>query len=289
MIKSMTGFGRGDGEGWTVEIRTVNHRYGDIAFRMPHILSSLENRFKEVIRKMIKRGRIEVRCSLESSKKAEASTLTLDDELADQIYSLLNRLNERYGFQEKIGIPHMTAFREIFRTEEESPDMERIWEAIYPALESSLESLDQMRQVEGENLYQGLKASLVPIQEVHQKLTDRAPLVIESYRERLLKRLGSLLPEDEVDQGRFMQEVALFSDRSDITEELDRLLSHIKQFYTIIDGPGPHGKRMDFLLQEMNREINTIGSKGNDLHISQWVVDSKCELEKMREQIQNIE
>jgi uncharacterized protein (TIGR00255 family) len=289
MIKSMTGFGRGESDGWTTEIRTVNHRFADIAFRFSRELSSLERRFKEEIKKRVKRGRVEVYCSPENPKSSETSTVVLDEGLADQIYQILKGLNERYGFRQELDLGALVSFREIFKTLNASPDFDRIWTTILPSLETALESLDRMRLLEGENLLQGLKDSLHAMEEVHRKITDAAPQVVESYRERLINRMETLVPGDELDRTRLLQEVALFADRSDITEELTRLKSHIDQFYKAIDGQGSVGRRLEFLLQEMNREVNTIGSKGNDLHISQWVVECKSELEKMREQVQNIE
>lgn len=289
MIKSMTGFGRGESEGWITELRSVNHRFGEISYKIPRNLASLDGRFREKIKKRVKRGRLDISCSPENSRRNEALTFFLDEALADQVYGLLKRLNERYGFRQDPDLKDMTAFREIFRTQEESPDIERIWETVCPSLEAALDSLDQMRVAEGENLVQGIKESLRLIQGFCRKCMERSPQIVEMYRERLLKRFKELLPENGLDQGRLLQEVLLFSDRSDIGEELTRLMSHIHQVHEAIDGEGPHGRRLEFLLQEMNREVNTIGSKGNDLLVSQWVVECKCELEKIREQIQNVE
>lgn len=289
MIKSMTGFGRGETNGWITEARSVNHRFGDIKYHLPRGLIALEGRFKEAIKKRIHRGRLDVSCSPDNSHKKQAVTLALDEEACDQVHALLNRLNERYGFRQEVDLPLLASFRDIFRTEEESPDFDRLWESIRPSLEGALESLEQMRQEEGTNLLEGLMASLQGIEDLHGRFSDRAVQVVETYRQRLLDRLQVLVPGEALDEGRLLQEVALFADRSDITEELERLMSHIKQFRKSMQGPGPHGRRLEFLLQEMNREINTIGSKGNDLLFSGWVVDCKCELEKIREQIQNVE
>lgn len=289
MLKSMTGFGRGEGQGWVTEIRTVNHRFGDVAFRMSRSLSSLESRFKEEIKRFVRRGRVEVSCNPENPSKSEAYTISLEEQLSDQVYEILRRLKERYGFQDDVGLADLISFREIFRTQEESPDLDRVWDAILPSLTEALQHLDGMRLAEGGNLHQGLKESLNMMVELQQKIATRAPEVIEFYRERLHKRLKEIMPGDELDQGRLMQEIAIFSERSDITEEITRLSSHVDQFDGAMEGPGPTGRRLEFLLQEMNREVNTIGSKGNDMQISQWVVDCKSELEKMREQIQNVE
>ena len=289
MIKSMTGFGRGESEGWVTELRSVNHRFGEISYRIPRNLASLDSRFREEIKKRVKRGRLDVSCSPENSRKSEAFTFSLDESLSDQVYHLLNRLKERYGLRQDLDLKDLTAFREIFRSQEETQDLERIWEAIHPSLEAALNSLDQMRLLEGGNLAEGIKESLRVIEGTCRKFIERSPQVVEMYRERLSKRISELLPENPLDQGRLLQEVLLFADRSDIREELTRLMSHIQQFDAAMDGEGPHGRRLEFLLQEMNREVNTIGSKGNDLLISQWVVACKYELEQIREQIQNVE
>jgi len=285
----MTGFGRGESEGWATELRSVNHRFGEVSFRIPRNLASLESRFREEIKKRIKRGRLDLSCSPENPRKSEAFTFSLDEALSDQVYQLLNRLKDRYGLRQDPDLKDLAAFREIFRSQEESQDIEGIWEAVHPSLDAALDSLDRMRLLEGGNLTEGIKESLRVIGGTCRKFMERSPQVVEMYRERLLKRLNEFLPEDTIDQGRLLQEVLVFADRSDIEEELTRLMSHIQQFHAAMDGDGPHGRRLEFLLQEMNREVNTIGSKGNDLMMSQWVVECKCELEQIREQIQNVE
>jgi uncharacterized protein (TIGR00255 family) len=289
MIKSMTGFGRGESGGWITEIRTVNHRFGDIHFRIPRILSSLEGRFKEEIKKRVKRGRVEVTSSPDAAVKVEAARITLDEDRTDQIYQALTQVKERFGFDQDVSLDHLMSFPDIFKTVEDSPDLDQLWQAISPSLTNAINSLDEMRVAEGSNLMAVVMESLSVIEKIHPHLVERAPEVVEFYRERLTKRMESLLPGEQLDEGRMLQEAALFADRSDITEELARLLSHLEQFHTIMESPGPHGRKMEFLLQEMNREINTIGSKGNDMQISRWVVAGKSELEKIREQILNVE
>ncbi len=289
MIKSMTGFGRGEAGGWCTEIRSVNHRFSDPHFHFSRSLAALEARFREEIKKTIKRGRIDLTCNPTDPARVEACTLAVNEDLSDQVYQAMNRLKERYGLSQEVTLDHLVAYREIFRIVEEGQDLDRIWEELLPSLQEALSSLDVMRQAEGENLKRGIVDSLETLGEMQKRFKEQAPNVVEAYRERLAKRLVSLQPGEEIDETRLLQEVSLFADRCDITEEVDRLLSHIHQFGDMLNASGPHGRRMEFLLQEMNREINTIGSKGNDLQISQWVVTCKSELEKLREQIQNVE
>ncbi len=285
----MTGYGRGESEGWIFEIRSVNHRFCDIHFRLPRRLASLEVLFTKEIKKWIKRGRLEVTCLSDHPARMEGGTLALDEDLLDQVYRQFVNLKRRYGIHQEINLDHLSSFHELFRITEEATDGEHIREEVLPALKAALAAIDRMRVLEGENLKRGLASSLEKISEIRRKLIKRSPEVVEYYKEKLRDRMGSLLPGEGLDEGRLMQEAALFADRSDITEELDRLGSHLQQFRAMLEEAGPHGRRMDFLLQEMNREINTIGAKGNDLMISQWVVTCKSELEKLREQVQNIE
>ncbi len=289
MIKSMTGFGRGEAGGWCTEIRSVNHRFSDPHFHFSRALSALEPRFREAIKKTAKRGRIDLSCNPTDPARVEACTLAVNEDLSDQVYQAMKHLKERYGLSQEVSLDHLVAYREIFRIVEEGQDMDQIWAELLPSLEEALASLDKMRQTEGNNLKQVIIASLGILEEMQKRFREQAPTVVVAYRERLAKRLASLQPGAEIDETRLLQEVSLFADRCDITEEVDRLLSHIQQFGDMLTAPGPHGRRMEFLLQEMNREINTIGSKGNDLQISQWVVTCKSELEKLREQIQNVE
>lgn len=289
MIKSMTGFGRGEEAGWVTEIRSVNHRFGDIHLRLPRSLSSLEPRFKQEIKNWVKRGRVDCQCMPDGSRRVNAARLTLDEERADQIHALLSQLTVRFGLDTKIGLDQLVAFPDIFRSAEECPDLEELWDEMKPSLTEALESHDRLRTSEGENLMAGVKESLSEIEGLRRKFEERAPRVVEVYRERLAKRIQTLLPGEAFDEGRLIQEVALFADRSDVTEEVARLASHLEQFRGMLAKPGPHGRQMEFLLQEMNREINTIGSKGNDTEMSQWVVLCKSEVEKIREQILNLE
>ncbi len=285
----MTGFGRGESGRWATEIRSVNHRFCEIQHRLPRSLVSLEGRFRDELKRRIKRGRVEVACYPDNRSESETRGVVLDEEMADQVLRGLAQLKERYHIAQEVDLSHILSQREIFRTIDESPDLDQVWEAIRPTLTDALEAHDRMRVAEGENLLRAICKSLQSLEGLQEQIAARAPEVVGSYRDRLAKRLQGLLPGEEWDEGRLLQEAAVFADRSDITEELSRLLSHIHQFRSFLESPGPHGRQLEFLLQEMNREVNTVGSKANDLSISQWVVASKGELEKMREQIQNVE
>lgn len=289
MIKSMTGFGRGESKGWCTEIRSVNHRFSDPHFHFSRSLAALETRFRETIKKTAKRGRMDLSCNPTDPARVEACKLAVNEDLADQVFQTMKGLKERYGLSQEVSLDHLAAYREIFRIVEEGRDPDRLWDELLPSLQEALAALDVMRQAEGRNLQEGIVSSLGILEGMQERFKEHAPGVVASYRERLAKRLESLQPGEAIDETRLLQELSLFADRCDITEEVDRLQSHIRQFGDMLDAPGPHGRRMEFLLQEMNREINTIGSKGNNLQISQWVVTCKSELEKLREQIQNVE
>jgi len=289
MIKSMTGFGRGEANGWCTEVRTVNHRFGDLHFHFSRSLAALESRFREKVKKTAKRGRMDLSCNPTDPSRVASCRLAVNEELADQIFQTMKGLKERYGLSQDVTLDHLVSYREIFQIVEEGQDLDQLWEELLPSLDEALAALDVMRQAEGRNLKEGIVASLGILEEMRERFREQAPGIVEAYRDRLAKRLESLEPGEKVDETRLLQEVSLFADRCDITEEVDRLQSHIHQFREMLNVPGPHGRRMEFLLQEMNREINTIGSKGNDLQISQWVVACKSELEKLREQIQNVE
>jgi len=289
MIKSMTGFGRGEAKGWCTEIRSVNHRFSDLHCHFSRSLAALESRFRERVKGTVSRGRIDLSCNPTDPSRGASFRLAVNEPLADQVFQTMKGLKERYGLSQEVTLDHLAAYREIFHFTEEGQDPDRVWEELLPSLDAALAAHDAMRCAEGRNLQEGLTASLGVLAEMGGRFREQAPAVVAAYRERLAKRLESLQPGEEVDETRLLQEVSLFADRCDITEEVDRLQSHIDQFNKMLNGPGPHGRRMEFLLQEMNREVNTIGSKGNDLQISRWVVACKSELEKLREQIQNVE
>ncbi len=291
MIRSMTGYGRGEaqhqGVGFIVEIRSVNHRYRDIFFRMPRELVALEEKMKQLIGEKVTRGRLEVIVTMKEIGERER-IVEVDLELARGYYQALNSLKEKLELKEEIKLEQIAGYPDVLKVERE--ELLKFWPGLEKALIEALENLVSMRLSEGGNLAADIKERLKEMEELIKGTQERAPQVIEEYRRRLLDRLEELLPQDhEVDQNRILTECTIFAERSDINEEIIRLYSHLKAFREIIMSGGTVGRKMDFLIQELYREINTIGSKANDYEISRQVVELKSGLEKIREQVQNIE
>jgi uncharacterized protein (TIGR00255 family) len=288
----MTGFGRGEGEttlGRTVvESRSVNHRYSDINIKLPKRLSLFENRMKEVIRAQVSRGRIDVTLRLDNLGE-EKVQLAVDLELAGQYYRVLQDLKERLHLKDEITLSLLAGAKDLITAKEELGDIEPYWQEILPVLKQSLENMDDMKRMEGESLSRDLQQRLEHITEQLQMIKQQFPLRLKAFFTRLQDRLRSLLDGMETDPLRFQQEVAFLAERSDITEEIVRAESHLVQFRSLLEGNEPVGRKMDFLLQEIHREVNTVSAKANDAEISQRVVEIKSELEKIREQVQNIE
>ncbi len=293
MIKSMTGFGIGESSdgryNFSVEIKTVNHRYNDIMIRMPKHLSYLEDKIKTTIKDRINRGRVEVYIKLGYIDEA-GMDIKVDFQLARAYKDRLNELIGELQIKDDIKLSHILAVPEIIQTESKKVDDDSIWNCLKIALEVALDNVMTMRKNEGIELKRDMENQLVTVQHLIGKIENRAPLVVIEYKEKLKERIEELLKEDcNIDEDRLNYEVVFFADKSDITEEITRFKSHIKQFSNSLMNEEAVGRKLDFIIQEMNREINTIGSKANDLYICNYVVDIKSELEKIREQVQNIE
>jgi uncharacterized protein (TIGR00255 family) len=292
MLKSMTGFGRSEGETSLgkvfVECRSVNHRYADINIKLPKRLAPFENRIKEVIRSQVSRGRIDLSVKLDSAGE-ERIQLMVDIPLAEQYYRALQTLKEKLKLKDKITLELLAGAKDVITAKEETTDTEPYWQEIAPILKQSFQGLDQMKRSEGELLAKDLKQRLERISRELQGIREQHPARVDTYRNRLSERLRSLLGGMEIDPSRFQQEIALLAERTDITEEMVRAESHLAQFLTLFEAEEPVGRKMDFLLQEIHREVNTVSAKANDAEISQGVVEIKGELEKIREQVQNIE
>jgi uncharacterized protein (TIGR00255 family) len=292
MIKSMTGFGRGewqgDGKKLEVEIKSVNHRYCDISLRLPRKLNPLETQARNFLRQRISRGRIEVFVQIAESALAEQK-LEIDLNLAKDYYLGLKALQENLGISGEVRLETLAGFRDIFARKETEPDLEKEWESLRTALEGALAGLEAMRRDEGRKLKEDFLARLSALERSVREIEEKAPLSLKASRDRLAQRVQELSGGLGIDEARLAQEVAFLAERSDTTEELVRLHSHLKQFREMLNSPEPAGRKLEFLLQEINREANTIGSKANDAGISYGVVEIKSELEKLREQIQNVE
>lgn len=288
----MTGFGRAEGDTTLgkiiVESRSVNHRYCDINIKLPKRLSSFDNRIKETIRSHISRGRIDLSLKLENLGE-EKVHLTVDLDLAQQYYQALQDLREKLQLKDEISLALLAGTKDLITVKEEMGDSEPYWQEILPILRQSLKHMDDMKRLEGESLKRDLQPRLGDISQQLQTIKQQFPSRLQQTLNRLQERLRSLLEGVEVDPSRFQQEIALITERTDITEEIVRAESHLTQFGALLEGEEPVGRRMDFLLQEIHREVNTVSAKANDAEISQRVVEIKSGLEKIREQVQNIE
>lgn len=292
MIKSMTGYGRVDtlcgGRSIVVEAKSVNHRFLEIALRTPAALNPLEMEYKKKIGEKFKRGRIDVTIRLEG-ESADTSRLNLNMEVARDYFDVLSRLKNELDIQEPISLKSLISFRDIFTPPAETQLDADFLSHVEQTLQEALSLLANMRQDEGIALFSDMQMRLRAIEQTMATIQSRAPQVVLEYQKRLSERIKELTSGLEIDAGRLAQEVAIMADRCDITEEIVRMQSHIGQFDALLQSDDAEGRKIDFLLQEMNREINTIGSKGNDAEIAKQVIEVKSELGKLREQAQNIE
>lgn len=299
MLKSMTGFGRGQYEdenfSITVEMKTVNHRYNEVAIRLPRFLNPLEDKIRKTILKTVNRGRIDVFINADYTT-SENCTLKVDKNLAAAYHKALQEVGAAIGLEElninsAQEVMYLSRCQDVINVKEGFFDVETVWHKVEQAVNEALKNLVAMRETEGGNIYGDFIYRADLIAEKLTQIEARSPMVVEEYQAKLTDRLNNLLADHNitVEPERLLQEVAIFADRASITEEIVRLKSHIKQFKNIINSDQPVGRKLDFLIQEFNREANTIASKANDYTLAQIVVEIKAEIEKIREQIQNIE
>jgi uncharacterized protein (TIGR00255 family) len=292
MIKSMTGYARvettGQGRNIVVEVKSVNHRFLEISLKMHSVLFPQELEFKKKIGEKIKRGRIEVFIRMEA-EAADAPETVLNMDIARGYVAALQRLKDEFGLTEEIGLKTLVGFRDIFSQPAETEISADVLKRITAALEECLDKLIKMRQEEGNAIYQDMEQRLYSLRGILETIKARTPQVVVEYQKRLAERIKELTAGYALDDFRLAQEVALLAEKSDVTEEIVRMYSHIDQFVALLTSAEAEGKKIDFLLQEMNREINTIGSKSNDAEIARQVIEAKSELSKLREQAQNIE
>jgi uncharacterized protein (TIGR00255 family) len=293
-MKSMTGHGRGDcaknGRKITVELSSVNRKQAEIALNMPRNLEPLESQMRDEINRRISRGRLTARVTVHQAEDKIAGRIKLNAALAKAYAKELKSLAKKLNLPEAVSLDLLVRAPGVFESTEETEEAEELWSPVEKALTKALAVLVKMREREGAHLSEDLQARMAVIREAVERIRLQAPQVQVRYREQLLERiknagLDSIQPDDE----RVIKEVVFFADRSDISEELTRLQSHFKQFEDCVKSKEPVGRTLDFLSQEMNREINTIGSKANDSVISREVVVVKAELERFREQAQNVE
>ena len=291
MIKSMTGFGRGkyenDGRTYTVEIKSVNHKYTDINIRIPRFLNSVEDNIRKKINNAISRGKIDVFINFENFSN-KGTTIKINKELAKEYLTQLKNLADETNVDFNVNVIDISKLPEILKLEDEE-DEELISSELMLAVDEAIQNFVKMRETEGTKLVEDIEKRIYLIQEKVEEITSFSTNLVAEYIEKLKERVNELLKPGTVDENRLMQEIVIFSDKSSIEEELTRLKSHISQFLNLIKQSSPIGKKMDFLVQEINREVNTIGSKANCLEITNRVIEIKTEVENIREQIQNIE
>lgn len=291
MVISMTGFGRSKLESAAfsvnVEVKTVNHRFSEINIRMPRQLLKIEDKMKKKLNQQLRRGRIEVYVTIDG-EGAVSRKVQVDWKLIEEYYEFINQAREKYDIDTKISLQDLLSRNELIHIEENEVGNEELENLVLAATEEAVLQLKQMRIAEGEELKKDLLTFLSQLDSIIIDLKELAPLVVTAYKERLTKRMQEFV-QGQIDETRIVTEVAVFADKADINEELTRLLSHIQQFMRTLNENEPIGRKLDFLVQEMNREANTIGSKANDSKIAKKVVDIKSLLEKLKEQVQNIE
>lgn len=293
MINSMTGYGQAESDPSVtlrirVELRSVNHRYLDIALRMPRDIQYLEDKLRRQIQKKVGRGRVDAFISLRDESD-NAVTVSMDLKLAMAYARSLTEMSQITDVQGVPTLEMLAGFPDVFRVEKKSVDEDEIWACLDKVANSALENLLEQRREEGGRLEEDLVMRLNILETLAQRVTQRAPLVVQEYKDRIEERIREFLGQADPDPGRLLTEVAIFADRCNVTEELVRLGSHLAAFRAALRDKVPVGRKLDFMAQEMFREINTIGSKSGNYEIAGLVVEMKTELEKIREQVQNIE
>ena len=291
MIKSMTGYGKGslseNLRNYQIEIKTVNHRYLDISVKMPRALSYLEEEVKKIISEKIKRGKIEVFITFENNS-TEGKEIKINTEIAKIYIDELKKLADQENISSNIEVTEISKYPDVLSIQNTQDD-EQIKEELLKATNLAVEKLVEMRQIEGNKLAEDIMKRIQYIKQKIEKISTLSTGLIEEYVVKLETRIKEILKNQEIDESRLAQEVVIYADKCSIEEEVTRLKSHISQFEKLLYSEEAIGKKLDFIIQEMNRETNTIGSKANNLEITNGVIDIKTEIENIREQVQNIE
>ena len=291
MVISMTGFGRSRIASAffsvNVEVKTVNHRFSEINVRMPRQLLKVEDKIKKKLNEHLRRGRAEVYIMIEG-EGAVTRKIQVDWKLLEEYYLFIKQARDKFNIEGTVLLQDLLTSNEFLHIKENEGGNEELEELVLKATEEAVLLCKQMRVIEGEELKKDLLTSLIQLDSKIEELKEFAPLVVSAYKERLMKRIEELV-QGQIDETRVLTEVAIFADKIDINEELTRLKSHNQQFMQTLSEMEPIGRKLDFLVQEMNREANTIGSKANDSTITKKVVEIKSLLEKLKEQVQNIE
>lgn len=292
MIKSMTGFGRAEKQTATklitFELRSVNSRYLDTNVRLPRSCNFMEEKIKKLIGAHTSRAKADAFLTVENTA-SDTLSICIDKVYTEAYLAALRDLQKSFDLRDDISTMSIARNQEVFTVEKTKEDEEAFWNDVKEVAEEALSSYDEMRLAEGEKLYNFFISSLDLIASYVEKIEELSPATLEAYRERLKARITEMLGDTQVDEGRLLTECAIFADKISVTEELTRLRSHIAQFKEIMKENTPVGRKLDFLTQELNREINTVGSKASDTAIAKIVIEVKSEIEKIREQVQNVE
>ena len=292
MVKSMTGYGRCEetvgGRRITVELKSVNHKYFEFSPRVTRGYGFLEDKLKTYVQSRVARGKIDLFLSIETLEDADV-IVSVNHSLAAGYIAALREITERYKLPDTVTVNSLSRYSDIFSVHKAPEDEEAIWAAVRPVLEKAVDAFIAMRETEGRRLYDDVMSRAAVILELVGKIEARSPETVKEYRERLEAKLREVLSDTTIDEQRILTEAAIFADKVAVAEETVRLRSHFEQLKALLNAEEPSGRKMDFLVQEMNRETNTIGSKASDSQIAYMVVDIKAEIEKILEQIQNIE
>lgn len=292
MIKSMTGYGRGEavlnGRNITVEIRSVNNRYLDCSVKVPRLYIFAEDAIKNRVQSSISRGKVDVFVTLDNTQ-GEQVVISVDQPVAAGYYNALVALRDQFGLRDDISVSLLSRFQDVLVVEKSKEDVEAVAQDICSVLDMALTDFSAMRQREGEKLAEDICSRAVTINALLKKVETRSPQTVSEYRAKLENRMREVLENTQIDESRILTEAAIFADKVAVDEETVRLHSHLGQLEEMLRSGVPVGRKLDFLIQEFNREANTIGSKCTDLEIARYVVDIKAEIEKIREQVQNVE
>ncbi len=292
MIKSMTGFGRSEivkgNRKISVEIRSVNHRYLEAGIKMPKKLNVFESRMRDLLKKYATRGKIDIFINYEDDSESQVN-LKFNQNIADEYMAIFNNMSEKYNLKNDMTVGGLARFPEVITMDEVQEDEEELWHFIEEAMKAALEQFVNTRILEGENLKKDLLGKLDHMEELVAFVEKRSPEIMKEYRSKLESKVKELLGDTTIDESRIATEVIIYADKICVDEETVRLRSHIEHARKCLNEDGGIGRKMDFIAQEMNREANTTLSKANDIEISNAAIDLKTEIEKVREQIQNIE
>ena len=292
MIRSMTGFGRDhriiDGKEYLVEIRSVNSRYYEFTAKLPRQYMFLEEKLKSLVKSKMRRGKVEISLSIYNISSAE-TTVKINDSVVENYIDELRKAGGKFGLMDDLTLSSVFRMTDAFNIVRAEADEDKIWAAVKETAEAALARFVEMRETEGAKMKEDVLAKLANIEKMTEQVCEYSPETVKAYREKLFAKMQEILDSKQIDEQRILLEAGIYAEKIAVDEETVRLKSHFVQFRDMMNADEPIGRKLDFLVQEMNREVNTTGSKAQDIRITRLVVDMKSEIEKIREQIQNIE